>query len=43
MNYRLQDFIKYIIPGLYVIFFCLYMERFVFKIPNRYCKIERFY
>lgn len=21
MNYRLQDFIKYIIPGLYVIFF----------------------
>ncbi len=24
MNYRLQDFIKYIIPGLYVIFLSLY-------------------
>lgn len=35
MNYRLQDFIKYIIPGLYVIFFV-----FIWSVLSSNCHIE---
>lgn len=35
MNYRLQDFIKYIIPGLYVIFFVL-----IWSVLSSNCHIE---
>lgn len=35
MNYRLQDFIKYIIPGLYIIFFV-----FIWSVLSSNCHIE---
>lgn len=35
MNYRIQDFIKYIIPGLYVIFFVV-----IWSVLSSNCHIE---